>query len=123
MMSIETNAGIWKVTLNCNVDPVGKSLEFWLSIIQNQIYMSIISLNVSGQNVPIIKDYNYQIRFLKIFNLIICCTRNIKTDFESKGIEKYIHANTSENKFKVALLLSEKIYSKAKNIIKEIGIL
>ena len=62
-------------------------------------------------------------QIFKNLNLIICCTRNIKTDFESKGIEKYIHANTSENKFKVALLLSEKIYSKARNIIKEIGIL
>lgn len=104
MMSIETNAGIWKVTLNCNMDPVGKSLEFWISIIQIQIYMLIIALNVSGQNMPIIKDYNYQIRFLKIFNLIICYTLNIKTDFESKGLEKYIHANTKENKFNVALL-------------------
>lgn len=63
MMSIETNAGIWKVTLNCTMDPVGKSLEFWILIIQIQIYMSIIALNVSGQNMSIIKNYNYQIRF------------------------------------------------------------
>lgn len=119
MMSIETNAEIWKVTLNCNMDPVGKSLEFWISVIQIQIYMSIIALNVSGQNMSIIKDYNYRLDFKKIINLIICYTQNIKTDFESKGIEKYIHANTKENKFNVALLLSEKIHSKARNIIKE----
>ena len=74
MMSIETNAEIWKVTLNCNMDPVGKSLEFWISVIQIQIYMSIIALNVSGQNMSIIKDYNYRLDFKKIINLIICYT-------------------------------------------------
>lgn len=84
MMSIETNAEIWKVTLNCIVDPVGKSLEFWLSIIQNQIYMSIIALNVSGQKMPIIKDYNYQVRFLKILTWLSAAQGTLRQTLKVK---------------------------------------
>ena len=86
-------------------------------------YVSIITLNVNGLNAPT-KRYR-RTEWIQKQDLYICCLQ--ETHFKPrdtyrlkvKGWNKIFHVNGNQKKAGVAILISDKIDFKIKNIIRE----
>ena len=84
-------------------------------------YVSIITLNVNELNAPT-KRYRL-IEYIQEQDPYICCYRpssDLETDrLKVKGWKKIFHANENQKKAGVAILISDKIEFKIKNIIRD----
>ena len=86
-------------------------------------YLSIITLNVNGLNAPTkrqrlaewIQKQNFHIYCLQETHLKTRDTYRLKV----KGWKKIFHANGNQKKARVAILISDKIDFKIKNIIRD----
>ena len=85
-------------------------------------YVSIITLNVNELNAPT-KRYRL-IEYIQEQDPYICCYRRPSSDLETdrlkvKGWKKIFHVNENQKKAGVAILISDKIEFKIKNIIRD----
>ena len=86
-------------------------------------YISIITLNVTGRNVPT-KRHRLAEGIQKQDPYICClqethCTCRDAYKLKVRGRKKIFHANENQKKPGVAILLSDKIDLKIKNIIRD----
>ena len=88
-----------------------------------QTYISIITLNVNGLNAPT-KRHRLGEQIQKKRPIYMLYTRDplqiqehIQT--ESEGMAKVFHANGNQKKARVAILISDKIDFKIKNVIRD----
>ena len=86
-------------------------------------YISIITLNVNGVNAP--TKRNSHAEWIQKQDLYICCLQ--ETHFRPrdtyrlnvKGWKKIFHANGNQKKAGVAILISDKIDFKIKNVTRD----
>lgn len=81
------------------------------------IAILLITLNINGLNTQI-KRQGFSV-WLKRQDLRICCLE--EKHFKCKNLNrlKVIDANTNQNKAEVAVVISDKVYFRAKNIPSE----
>ena len=84
-------------------------------------YISIITLNVNGLNAP--TERHRLAHWIQKKDTYICCIQ--ETNFTSRdtytlrGWKKIFHANRTQNKAGVAILISDKADLKMKNILRD----